>query len=205
MGTKLFPQERRDQIINLLEREGRVSVVDLSERFDLSQASIRADLDALAGQGLLIRTHGGAIALDRTDLELSFEVRRRFHAVRKRRIGAAAAAMVEDGEAIALDASTTALALADQIKGHRELTVITNGLVVAMALLEASGLKEAAESYEQEEASPVSIREHIQKNIIVNALESAKGNVTLAAKMAGIPRSTFYKRLKKFKLTAGQL
>ncbi|MGS2847317.1 sigma-54-dependent Fis family transcriptional regulator [Bacillus velezensis] len=73
------------------------------------------------------------------------------------------------------------------------------------ALLEASGLKEAAESYEQEEASPVSIREHIQKNIIVNALESAKGNVTLAAKMAGIPRSTFYKRLKKFKLTAGQL
>lgn len=43
------------------------------------------------------------------------------------------------------------------------------------ALLEASGLKEAAESYEQEEASPVSIREHIQKNIIVNALESAKG------------------------------
>ncbi len=64
------------------------------------------------------------------------------------------------------------------------------------ALLEASGLKEAAESYEQEEASPVSIREHIQKNIIVNALESAKGNVTQAAKMAGIPRSTFYKRLK---------
>ncbi len=73
------------------------------------------------------------------------------------------------------------------------------------SLLEASGLKEAAQPFEQEEAPPVSIREHIQKNMIVNALESAKGNVTQAAKIAGIPRSTFYKRLKKFKLTAGQL
>lgn len=140
MSTKLFLQERREQIKVLLEREGRVSVVDLSDRFDLSQATIRSDLDSLAAQGLLVRTHGGAIASDRTDLELSYEVRRRLYSSQKRRIGAAAAAMVEDGEAIALDASTTALALADQIKGRRELTVITNGLVIAMALLEAPGV-----------------------------------------------------------------
>jgi DeoR/GlpR family transcriptional regulator of sugar metabolism len=97
-------------------------------------------LDALAEQGMLVRTHGGAITPDRSDLELSFDVRRRFHSTNKRRIGAAAAAMVEDGEAIALDASTTALALAGQIKGRRELTIITNGLVIAMALLEAPGV-----------------------------------------------------------------
>jgi DeoR/GlpR family transcriptional regulator of sugar metabolism len=140
MSTKLFLQERREQIITLLEREGRVSVAALSERFDLSQATIRSDLDALAAQGLLIRTHGGAIGSDRTDLELSFEVRRRLYSSQKQHIAAAAAAMVEDGEAIAADASTTALALADQIKGRRELTVITNGLVIAMALLEAPGV-----------------------------------------------------------------
>lgn len=140
MNTKLFLQERREQIIALLEREGRVSVADLSQRFGLSQATIRADLDALAAQDQLIRTHGGAIALDRTDLELSFDVRRRLHSVQKQRIGAAAAAMVEDGDAIALDASTTALALASQIKGRHELTVITNGIFVSMAFLGTPGI-----------------------------------------------------------------
>ena len=64
MSTKLFLQERREQITTLLEREGRVSVADLSERFDLSQATIRSDLDALAAQGVLVRTYGGAIALE---------------------------------------------------------------------------------------------------------------------------------------------
>ena len=140
MSDRLFLQERRDQIIALLELEGRVSVSDLSKRFDLSQATIRSDLDSLAEQGMLERTHGGAIAPDRSDLELSFDVRRRLHSAKKRRIGAAAAAMVGDGEAIALDASTTALALANRIRGRHELTVITNGLVVAMALLEVPGV-----------------------------------------------------------------
>jgi len=133
-------QERRDQIITLLDQVGRVSVTDLSERFGVSQATIRTDLDALAAQGLLVRAHGGAIALDRTDLELSFDSRRRLHSSQKHRIGTSAASMVEDGEAIALDASTTALALANQVKGRRELTVVTNGIFIALALLDAPGI-----------------------------------------------------------------
>ena len=137
MNTKLFLQERQEQIIALLEQEGRVSVADLSKRFGVSQATIRTDLDALAAQGLLVRTHGGAIAADRTDLELSFDVRRRLRSTQKQRIGVAAAALVEDGEAIAFDASTTALAVATQIKGRHELTVITNGIFIALALLDA--------------------------------------------------------------------
>ena len=140
MSPGLFLQERREQIITLLDQVGRVSVTDLSERFGVSQATIRTDLDALAAQGLLARTHGGAIASNRSDLELSFDVRRRLHSTQKHRIGAAAASMVEDGEAIALDASTTALALATQIKGRRELTVITNGIFIALALLDAPGV-----------------------------------------------------------------
>lgn len=140
MSPGLFLQERREQIVTLLDQVGRVSVTDLSERFGMSQATIRTDLDALAAQGLLVRTHGGAIAPNRSDLELSFDVRRRLHSTQKHRIGAAAASMVEDGEAIALDASTTALALATQIKGRRELTVITNGIFIALALLDAPGI-----------------------------------------------------------------
>ncbi|MCX7681718.1 MAG: DeoR/GlpR family DNA-binding transcription regulator, partial [Anaerolineae bacterium] len=127
-------------MLALLEQEGRVSVAMLSERLGVSQATIRSDLDALAAQALLTRTHGGAIAVSKTGLELSFEVRRRLRTRQKERIAAAAAAMVADGDAILLDASTTALALANQIKGRRELTVLTNGIFIALALLEAPGI-----------------------------------------------------------------
>lgn len=140
MNNRLFLQERREQIIALLEQEGRVFVADLSTRFNLSQATIRTDLEALAGKGLLVRTHGGAIAADRTDLELSFDVRRHLHSDQKQRIGAVAASLVEDGEAIALDASTTSLAVANQIKARHELTVITNSLFIALVFLDAPGI-----------------------------------------------------------------
>jgi DeoR family transcriptional regulator of aga operon/DeoR family fructose operon transcriptional repressor len=140
MSSRLFLQERREQIITLLGQDGRVSVADLSERFGLSKATIRADLDALVQQGLIVRTHGGAISTDGSNAELSFDMRRTLHAAEKRRIGAAAMAMIEDGEAIALDASTTALAMASQMNGRRELTVITNGINVALALLHTPGI-----------------------------------------------------------------
>jgi DeoR/GlpR family transcriptional regulator of sugar metabolism len=140
MNTRLFPEERRGQIVALLEQEERVSVNGLSRRFGVSLVTIRADLDSLASQGLLVRTHGGAITPERSELELSFDIRRRLHSPEKERIGIAAARMVEDGDSIALDASTTALAVANQITDRRELTVLTNGILIALALLEAPGI-----------------------------------------------------------------
>lgn len=140
MSRKLFQQERREQIAVLIGEAGRVTVADLSERFDVSLATIRTDLDALAAERLLTRTRGGALALDTEHLELSFDFRRRLQAAQKSRIGATAAAMIEDGEAIILDASTTALAVATQIKGRRELTVLTNGILIAMTLIDTPGV-----------------------------------------------------------------
>jgi DeoR/GlpR family transcriptional regulator of sugar metabolism len=140
MGRELFQQERREQIVVLIGEAGRVSVADLSEQFGVSPATIRADLDALAAERLLFRTHGGALALDTARLELSFDFRRRVHTKQKSRIGAAAAEMIEDGEAIILDASTTALAVATQIEGRREITVLTNGILIAMALIDSPGV-----------------------------------------------------------------
>jgi DeoR/GlpR family transcriptional regulator of sugar metabolism len=140
MSRELFQQERRDRIVALLGEVGRASVAELSERFDVTPATIRADLDALAAERLLTRTHGGALALDEERLELSFDFRRRLHAAQKIDIGAAAAGMVEDGEAIILDASTTALAVATQLQDRRELTVLTNGLLIALALIDLPGI-----------------------------------------------------------------
>jgi DeoR/GlpR family transcriptional regulator of sugar metabolism len=139
MSRELFQQERRDQIVALAREAGRVSVAELGKQFGVTQATIRADLDALAAERLLIRTHGGALALDEERLELSFDFRR-LHTTQKSRIGAAAAAMIEDGEAIILDASTTALAVATHVKDRRELTVLTNGVLIALALFDSPGV-----------------------------------------------------------------
>ncbi|MGQ5175914.1 sigma-54-dependent Fis family transcriptional regulator [Bacillus halotolerans] len=70
-------------------------------------------------------------------------------------------------------------------------------------LLEASGLPIGPVKEKEAETKVLNLREQIQKDILINALETAKGNVSQAAKISGIPRSTFYKRLKKFNMTAG--
>ena len=136
----MFPEERQQQILSFLEKKGRVSVNELSQAFGLSQATIRSDLEALAEQGLLMRTHGGAIAASRSELELSFDVRRRLHTEEKDRMGAAAAELIADGEAIVLDASSTSLAVAAHLHNRRDLTVVTNSLAVSNELLDAYGV-----------------------------------------------------------------
>ncbi len=140
-SDQLFQEERHRQIIALVEQHGRVTVVELSRRFALSATTIRKDLDFLSERELLQRTHGGAIDLSRGPSELSFDTRRRLHAERKQAIGRVAANMVADGEAIILDASTTTLAMAPYLRGRREMTVFTNGLPLAMALMGAPGVR----------------------------------------------------------------
>ncbi len=140
MSDKLFLQERLDQIAVLIQEQGRVSVTELSERFDVSAVTIRNDLAVLEQQGVLIRTHGGAMSKPSTSIELAFDFRRGLHALEKERIGRAAASMVLDGEAIALDASTTAWQVARHLKDRRELTVVTNGVFVALEFLDSPGV-----------------------------------------------------------------
>ncbi len=140
MPPVLFPEERHRRILSLLAERERLSVQELSSQFGLSAATIRADLVRLSQQGLLVRTHGGAIRLNVTEAELPFDTRRQMHPAEKDQIGAAAAALVEDGEAIFLDASTTSLAIAAHLKDRHDLVVVTNGLAVAQELLHAPGL-----------------------------------------------------------------
>jgi DeoR/GlpR family transcriptional regulator of sugar metabolism len=139
MVDKLFPEERLDQIASLVEERRRVSVAELSSLFDVSKVTIRNDLGELEGRGLLVRTHGGALAIDQNHrkAELSFDVRERLQRKEKSRIGQAAASLVHDGDAIALDASTTALQVARRIKDRRELTVITNGIRIALEFMDS--------------------------------------------------------------------
>jgi DeoR/GlpR family transcriptional regulator of sugar metabolism len=139
----VFAAERQEHIARTVEEHGRVRVSDLSERFGVSAVTIRKDLLALEGDGRLIRAHGGAIAREGRRPESSFDVRERLNRAAKDQIGRAAAEMVSDGESIAFDASTTALAVARHLKsrgGWINLTVITNGLRIAGELAGYPGI-----------------------------------------------------------------
>jgi DeoR family transcriptional regulator of aga operon/DeoR family fructose operon transcriptional repressor len=139
----VFAAERQDRIARLVEEHGRARVTDLASRFGVSSVTIRKDLMALESAHRLVRAHGGAIAIDRSRPELSFDIRERLQAGEKVQIGAAGAALVQDGESIVMDASTTALSVARQLKvrgGWSQLTIITNGLRLAAELAGHPGI-----------------------------------------------------------------
>jgi DeoR/GlpR family transcriptional regulator of sugar metabolism len=141
--SDVFAEERQELIARLVEEHGRARVADLSARFDVSSVTIRKDLAHLEQEGRLVRTHGGAVAVIRTGSERGFDVRERLQRWEKDAIGREGAGMVVDGESIALDASTTALALARHLKargGWLHLTVITNGLRIASELAGQHGI-----------------------------------------------------------------
>ncbi len=141
MNPPIYPEERRQRILQLLKEQGRVMVADLSKQFGVSEVTVRGDLQALARQGKLTRTHGGAVPVaSGMAEELKLESRKRQHPQEKSAIGAAAAALVEKGDAIYLDGSSTALAIARHLKSHQLLTVLTSSLAVAQELMDASGV-----------------------------------------------------------------
>jgi DeoR/GlpR family transcriptional regulator of sugar metabolism len=127
-------------VLRLLETRDSVHVAELAEAFSVSEVTVRSDLSALARQGLVARVRGGVRALQQGQSEVGFDLRLRLEVERKRAIGRAAAALVDEGEAVALDASTTAYYLALELREKRELVVVTNGLLVATALADAAGI-----------------------------------------------------------------
>src|SRR4029450_6710131 len=126
--------ERRTKILELLEKQGQVGVIDLSRRFKTSEVTIRSDLKDLHARGLIRRAHGGAVKINTVSMDPSLKIKAELHADEKRRIGAAAAALVNDGDSIILDSGTTTQQIARQIKHKKDLKVITNGLNIAMEL-----------------------------------------------------------------------
>jgi len=135
----LFPEERRFEIIKQIQRAGRVAVNELSQVFGVSEVTIRTDLQILVDQDIVVRTHGGAVLANRIPVT-SLALRRQMQVSEKAKIGAVSASLVLNGDAVFLDSSSTALAMAHYLGQHREVTVFTNSLAVAQALLDAPGV-----------------------------------------------------------------
>src|SRR4026209_15932 len=132
-------QERMQHVLRLLETRDSVPVAELAETFSVSEVTVRSDLSTLARQGLVARIRGGVRAL-RDGPEVGFDLRLRLEVEQKRAIARAAAAMVDDGEAVALDASTTAYYLALELRSMRELAVVTNALLAPTPLAARPGV-----------------------------------------------------------------
>jgi DeoR family transcriptional regulator of aga operon len=128
--------ERQQEVLRLLDTDGRVSVADLARRFGVTAVTVRKDLEVLERRHLLSRVRGGAVSAEGAD-EGAFEMRLRHRAEAKAAIARAAAAIVPDGAAIALDCSTTCYRLAQELRGRRSLIVVTNGLRAAELLSES--------------------------------------------------------------------
>jgi DeoR/GlpR family transcriptional regulator of sugar metabolism len=138
--ANLSQQERMQEVLRMLETRDAVHVAELSKAFAVSEVTVRSDLSQLARQGLVARVRGGVRALERGQSELGFDFRLRLEVERKQAIARAAAAMADEGEAIALDSSTTAYYLALELRTKKELVVVTNGLLIASALADAPGI-----------------------------------------------------------------
>lgn len=133
----VFPEERRSKIMALTQRQGRCTVADLARELNVSEVTVRQDLDFLEKQGLLRRTHGGAILPSGSGMERPFQVVETAYKQEKERIAAAAAQMIQPGDTLILDVGTTVTELARQLLNYRNLTVFTNALNIAV-LLEAN-------------------------------------------------------------------
>ena len=131
--------ERQQLLIRLLDRRGRLTVVQICQEFDISEATARRDLGILAQQGLIQRVHGGAIPVRKADPELPMLERSHELSEEKSQIGRAAASLVGVGETVFLGSGSTVLEVARHLEG-RKITVITNSLPVITLLAQKSNI-----------------------------------------------------------------
>jgi DeoR family fructose operon transcriptional repressor len=136
----MYAEERHQLIVERARQDGRVDVTMLATEFDVATETIRRDLTTLERHGLLRRVHGGAIPVERLGFEPGVALRATVLTDEKERIAKAALAEVPEDGAILIDAGTSTGRLAEVLPTDRELTVVTNGLAIAMQLAVRSNI-----------------------------------------------------------------
>jgi DeoR family transcriptional regulator of aga operon/DeoR family fructose operon transcriptional repressor len=131
--SRLLPSERLLQIRQLVNAKGVVRVSELAARFEVSDMTIRRDLSELEKLGAIEKTFGAAVSSEQASFESSVSERMHLRQAHKRAIAKAAAQHVDPGDTVAIDASTTGLALAQELRMHN-VHVVTSGLDVTQAL-----------------------------------------------------------------------
>src|SRR5256884_3636239 len=130
----MYAEEGQQFIVALARRVGRVDVAELSAELAVTSETIRRDLSVLERHGVLRRVHGGAIPVERLGFEPALAARDAVLTAEKDRIAKAALAELPDEGSVVLDAGSTTARLAEMLPIDRQLTVLTNGLPIALSL-----------------------------------------------------------------------
>jgi DeoR family fructose operon transcriptional repressor len=134
----MLGEERRQYILNLINKTGSVSANEIAKTLNLSETTIRRDLNRLAKKKLIKRTHGGAVNIAYTSSsvgrELKFDIQKEKFIEEKKKIGLAAASMIEEEDVVLIEAGTTGYQTALNITNKKNLTIITNSCDIAVLI-----------------------------------------------------------------------
>lgn len=140
-GKRMLAIERKNQILTILQDEKKVVVAELSVKFGVSEETIRRDLEKLEKEGYVVKAYGGAVLNENAQKDLPSLVRRKTNIVGKQRIAELISAHIKDGDSVMLDASSTALYIAQKIKDKKNITLITNSVEILYELSDMAGWK----------------------------------------------------------------
>ncbi len=131
MDEKIFVEERRNQIIEFLNKKNRVSVIELAKIFNVGEVTIRRDLADLEERGLVRRTHGGAILADNGSDEPPLKERESRKREEKERIAKFVSQIIRNGETVIIDGGSTTLQIAKYLRSKSNLIIVTNSAGIA--------------------------------------------------------------------------
>ncbi|MDR2246669.1 MAG: DeoR/GlpR family DNA-binding transcription regulator [Treponema sp.] len=143
MKDRDFTEERQQKIVEQINQKGRVTVEELSAFFDVADMTIRRDLLALEKQGLLYRTHGGAVKREKKSVWQMSSIQTRLcqNTEEKERIAHFVSQMIQDGESIMIDGGSTTTKVAERLCKKCNLLVVTNAIAIAELFLESNTSK----------------------------------------------------------------
>jgi DeoR family transcriptional regulator of aga operon len=137
--SRRIPEQRRVELLELVRRRGVATVEEISAELEVSSSTVRRDLERLGREGALRRAHGGARAVEGTTFEPLFRDRRRYNVREKERIGRFAATLIEPGQSVIFDSSSTVLGAVEELERRRvPITAVTNDVGIASALADLS-------------------------------------------------------------------
>ncbi len=128
----LSTEQRRDEIVSILHTKGKIKVSEIAEKYNISEVSVRKDLEYLEMHGHLSRVHGGAVALNKLYVNMDLSERFKTNSVAKKRLAKLAASLIEDNDTIMMNAGTTLAYVLHAIQGKKNITIVTNSMQNAM-------------------------------------------------------------------------
>ena len=128
----LTTDERREDILSIIKSRGKVRVAELSERYGISEVSIRRDLEFLELGGHLSRVHGGAVGINKLYVNMDLTERYKTNSASKKQLALKVGALIEDNDTIMMNSGTTLSYVLHAIQGKKNITIVTNSMQNAM-------------------------------------------------------------------------